>query len=84
MKSRNRFFQTVRFAQTGMGSGKGWGRTEGDNIFRCCFPLVISLMKWSKTQREIAMDGNLGSMDRMSVASVPTGLIHFYHFISEI
>ena len=41
-------------------------------------------MKWSKTQREIAMDCNLGSMDRMSVASVPTGLIHFYHFISEI
>lgn len=54
MKSRNRFFQTVRPSQTGMENGKGWGRTEGDNIFRWSFPLDFTneMVKVNQTSRD--------------------------------
>ncbi len=36
----------------------GWGKGGGVLVFCCCVQSAISLMKWSKVQGEIAMDGN--------------------------
>ena len=39
----------------------GWreGGTERGTVFCCCVQSVISLMKWSITQRKIAREGNV-------------------------
>ena len=39
----------------------GWreGGTERGTVFCCCAQSVISLMKWSITQRKIAREGNV-------------------------
>ncbi len=64
------------------GAGKG---AAGAGLFCCYVQSVISLMKWSKTQGEIATDGNFRKCRaRMPFISAPAGLTIFARFISEI
>ena len=49
------FLQKRRRTQTTRGRGRGW---EGRGVFGCCVQSAILLMKWSKPQGKIAMDGN--------------------------
>ena len=52
-------------------AGRGTG---GEPVFCCCVQSVISLMKWSKIQGGIAMDGNFRKLAAwMPLASDPIG-----------
>ncbi len=65
--------------------GTGAGVVAGAGIFYCCVQSAILLIKWSKPQGKIAMDGNFRKLwAGCPVASDPFGLMIPARFISKI